>query len=118
MITINPDLKLFIYNRNVDMRKAIDGLASIIVDSMQLEPQSKIMFIFFNNSKDKIKAIVWEGDGFLLLYKRLEKGKFKFPRNIIDNHYEIDADLFNWLRKGFDFHALKQHPELKTSKYF
>ena len=118
MITISSDLKLLIYNQNVDMRKAIDGLATIIVDSMQLEPQAKIMFIFYNSSRDKFKAMVWEGNGFLLLYKRLEKGKFKFPKNIVDDHYEIDADLFNWLRKGFDFYALKQHPELKISKYF
>ena len=118
MIDLNKKIEIFIYNKSVDMRKSIDGLVTIIVEQMQLDPQAKIMFLFYNKPGDKFKSIIWEGDGFLLLYKRLEKGRFKFPKDIVDNYYGIDADLFNWLRKGFDFYALKQHPELKISKYF
>ena len=118
MINLNEDLKIFIYNANVDMRKSINGLTLIVLEEMKLDPQDKILYLFANKAKDKFKAILWEGDGFLLIYKRLEQSKFKFPKNIDGNYYEIDADLFAWLRKGFDFYSLKFSPELKKSKYF
>ena len=52
------------------------------------------------------------------MYKRRESGHFKFPKDMDADYYEIDSDLFNWLRKGFDFYALKKHPELKISSYY
>lgn len=118
MITLDPQTKIFIYNSSVDMRKSINGLTLLVLESMKLDPQNKTLYLFTNKSKDKLKGILWEGDGFLLIYKRLEKIKFKLPKNLEENYYEIDSDLFNWLRKGFDFYSLKNNPELKFSKYF
>jgi len=118
MISLTDNTKVFIYNLPVDMRKAIDGLSQLVVESLQLDPQNNALYLFHNKAGDKFKAIIWDKNGFILLYKRLEKGKFKFPKNITEDHYEIDADLFNWLCKGFDFYALKQHPELKISQYY
>lgn len=100
------------------MRKSIDGLVMIIVNSMALDPQDKTLYLFRNKPGDKFKAVLWDGDGFILVYKRRETGKFKFPKNIDEEVYEIDMDLFSWLLKGFDFYRLKHHPELKISKYY
>lgn len=100
------------------MRKSINGLTLLVVDSMGLEPQSKILFLFHNKAGDKVKGILWHFDGFILLYKRKEKGKFKFPKDVAGNHYQIDNDLLQWLLRGFDFYALKDHPELKDTQYF
>jgi transposase len=118
MINVAAETKILICNQTVDMRKSIDGLVTIVVQNLELDPQSKALYLFSNKSGDKVKGIVWEGDGFMLLYKRLETKRFKFPKNIEDASYTIDADLFNWLRKGFDFYALKQCPELKISSYY
>ena len=118
MIKLDADIKVFICNKPIDMRKSIDGLSVLVVDSLMLNPQDKAIYLFRNKAADKFKAILWEGNGFMLLYKRLEKGRFKFPQNIDKDYYEIDADLFNWLTRGFDFYALKQHPELKISQYY
>ena len=118
MIHLDENTKVFIYNDKVDMRKSINGLVMLIIESLELDPQSKAMYLFYNKAQDKFKAVIWDMDGFILLYKRLEKGRFKFPKNIRNKHYEIDADLFNWLRKGFDFYAIKHRPELKTSQYY
>lgn len=118
MITIDDDVIVYIFNAFVDMRKSIDGLAYLVVEEMTLNPQEKALFLFRNKCSDKFKGILWDGDGFILLYKRLEKGRFKFPKHITASYYEIDADLFNWLRKGFDFYAIKQQPELKISQYY
>lgn len=118
MINLDDDIKIFIYHEKIDMRKSIDGLVFVIVEDMDLDPQDKALYLFRNKSGDKFKAVLWDSNGFILLYKRLEKGSFKFPKNIIEDYYEIDADLFNWLCKGFDFYSLKYHPELKKSKYY
>lgn len=101
------------------MRKSIDGLSMLVVEALGLSPQAKTtLYLFRNRGGDKFKALLWEGNGFMLLYKRLEKGRFQFPKDIEEDYYEIDADLFNWLTRGFDFYRLKQHPELKTSAYY
>jgi transposase len=118
MITFDASTPIFIYHNPVDMRKSIDGLSFLVSESMKLNPQNKALYLFRNRIGDKFKALFWDQDGFLLLYKRRERGTFKFPAIMDVDYYEIDADLFNWLRKGFDFYALKQCPELKISQYY
>ena len=58
-----------------DMRKSIDGLASIVQQQFHLDPFSNSLFLFCGRNRDRMKALLWEGDGFILLYKRLENGK-------------------------------------------
>lgn len=118
MIYLDKDCPVLIYRQCVDMRKSIDGLSLLVIEELQLNPQAKAMYLFRNRSNNKFKAIVWDGDGFILLYKRKEQGRFQFPRQMTDAVYEIDADLFIWLRKGFDFYALTHHPDLKVSQYY
>ena len=60
-----------------DMRKSIDGLAAIVQQNFQLDPFSNALFIFCGRRHDRLKALLWRGDGFLLLYKRLDNGRFR-----------------------------------------
>ena len=62
-------------------RREIDGLDSIVQSQFQLDPFQRILFLFCVRRQDQIKRLYWEGDGFLLLYKRLENGAFHLPRN-------------------------------------
>lgn len=62
-----------------DLRKSIDGLAILVQESFKLDPFSKSLFVFCNRSQDKIKILEWDENGFWLHYKRLEKGRFKWP---------------------------------------
>lgn len=58
-----------------DLRKGIDGLAALVKSRFDLDPfESDVLFLFCGTSKRKIKGLLWEGDGFLLLYKRAENG--------------------------------------------
>jgi transposase len=63
----------------VDFRKSIDGLAAFVELHLQEAPLSGTMFVFTNRSRDALKLLVWDQGGFLLLYKRLEKGRFRLP---------------------------------------
>ncbi len=118
MISVAEDIKILVCTQPIDMRKSINGLVVLIVETLKQDPQSRQMFLFYSKGKDKIKAILWDKNGFILLYKKMEKEKFTFPQNIHSDHIEIDSDLLKWLLHGFDFYRLKHHPELKFTQYF
>ena len=63
-----------------DLRRGIDGLAGIVQGNLSLDPFSRSLFLFCGRRRDRIKGLLWEGDGFLLLYKRLDNGSFRRPR--------------------------------------
>ena len=65
----------------VDLRKGIDGLSMIIGDKYKQNPFEKgTLFLFCGRRSDRIKGLLWMGDGFLLLYKRIEAGSLSWPR--------------------------------------
>ena len=73
--------KAYIACGYTDLRYGIDGLASLIQNQFDLDPFDEgTLFLFCGRKTDRIKALLWEGDGFLLLYKRLEDGRFDWPR--------------------------------------
>ncbi|HGH1680768.1 IS66 family insertion sequence element accessory protein TnpB [Enterococcus faecalis] len=71
---------IYIVCGNTDMRRSIDGLAAIIMDQYALDAYSDVLFLFCGGRLDRFKTLYWEGDGFLLLYKRFENGKLRWPR--------------------------------------
>ncbi len=84
-----------------DLRYGIDSLATVVKEKFGLNPFSaNTIFLFCGRRSDRIKALVWEGDGFLLLYKRLEAGAFKWPRNE-DDLKNLTYEQFSRLLQGF-----------------
>lgn len=84
-----------------DLRYGIDSLAAIIERRYNLNlfvPNT--LFLFCGRSASKIKGLLWEGDGFLLLYKRIENGRFTWPRNS-DEIRSLSPEQFHWLMQGF-----------------
>lgn len=94
--------KIYIATGYTDMRKSIDGLAAIVQQNFHLDPCSNSLFLFCGKSSSKLKALYWEEDGFVLLYKKLENGKFKWPRNEQEAQL-ITSQQFRWLIDYFTF---------------
>lgn len=87
--------KVYIALGYTDLRYGIDGLAALVQEKFSLSPFDEgTLFIFCGRKSDRIKAICWQGDGFVLLYKRLANGRFQWPRkqeellNITQEQYE------------------------------
>lgn len=89
--------RIYLATGYTDLRRGMEGLASIIKFNFQLDPYQKdILFLFCGRRTDRIKGLVWEGDGFLLLYKRLELGAFNWPRTK-EEALEITPEQYQYL---------------------
>ena len=91
-----------------DLRRGIDGLAGIVQEQFQLDPFQNTLFLFCGRRKDRIKGLYWEGDGFLLVYKRLEAGNFQWPRNGTEAR-ELTEQQYRWLMEGLSVDQPKAH---------
>lgn len=90
---------IYIVCGHTDMRKSIDGLAAIIQQQFQLDLFSSSAFLFCGRRRDRLKVLLWEEDGFLLLYKRLENGKITWPRNEQEVR-DLTHEQYIWLMQG------------------
>lgn len=90
---------VFIACGYTDMRKSIDGLSAIIAQQFQMDPFQPSLFLFCGRRRDRFKALLWQGDGFLLLYKRFEKGRLQWPRTP-DEVRELTPQQYRWLMEG------------------
>lgn len=105
---------IYISSANVDMRKSIDGLSSIVISTFNLNQFSDAMFVFHNRHCDKVKILYWDKEGFCLLYKRMERDKFRFTRHIEEDVYTIAAEEMLWLLHGLHFDEMKHYREIVT----
>ena len=95
----------------VDMRKQMDGLALLAKDVIREDPMSGALFVFVNRNRTKLKMLVWERNGFVVWYKRLERHRFHWPRSG-DAVLTLTGEQLNWLLDGFDVWRMKPHEAL------
>lgn len=79
MLTLPPGARMFVATEFVDGRKGIDGLAALVRARFAENPLSGTMFVFFSRRADRVRVLYWDRDGYVLIMKRLEKGKYKLP---------------------------------------
>jgi transposase len=71
-----------------------------------MNPQTSTLFLFCGRRSDRIKALFWDGDGYLLLYKRLEDGRYQWPRTETELK-ELTFQQFRWLMEGLNIYQKK-----------
>ncbi len=93
--------RVFIACGRTDLRLGIDGLAQVVRNRFHLEPtDAGTLFLFCGTRADRIKGLLWEGDGFLLLYKRLADGRFSWPRDTREAK-ALTPEQYRLLMHGF-----------------
>ena len=108
------DKQVYIATGYTDLRRSIDGLAMIVKAQLQFDPYSTALFLFCGRRCDRIKGLLWEGDGFLLLYKRLDNGRFQWPRNETEA-LPLTPQQTRWLLEGLKIEQPKAIREEKQS---
>lgn len=100
---------IYLYREPVDMRKGMDGLATLISAGLELDPMTANLFVFTNRKRDKVKLLLWERNGFWVLYKRLARQKFHWPDWFDTDRLEITEGQCDQLLKGINLNGLKPH---------
>ena len=85
------------------MRKQHDGLCAVASSMLELDPMSGHVFLFYNRSHNRLKLLWWDRGGFALLYKRLERGTFQFPKGLAGKRrVQVDAGELALILEGID----------------
>lgn len=107
--------KVYLACGSTDMRKSINGLAAIVQEGFALDPFSSCLFVFCNKSRDKLKILQWDTNGFWLHYRRLEKGKFNWPDERRSQPITISRRELGWLLDGLALHQTQAHEKMTLS---
>jgi transposase len=109
MLSLPPTVRIWLSTQPADLRKSFDGLAALVRDGLRGDPLSGDIFVFRNQSADRIKLLLWEEDGYAIWYKRLEKGSFRFPTAADgDAQVEVRAADLIMLLAGVDLASVRR----------
>lgn len=102
MIAPSNKYKIFLATQPVDFRKGMDGLANYVLYNFDLDPFSGAFFIFRSKGKDKMKVLMWDGTGLVLIYKRIEGKGFVWPK-MSEGTITMTKAQFEALFEGIDW---------------
>lgn len=108
MLLLPSSVRIFVAAEPVDLRKSIDGLAAL-VRAAEHDVYSGHLYVFAGRRRDRVKILAWERGGFVLFYKRLESGRFRWPEIAADaREIELDATQLAMLLDGIDVGRVKR----------
>ena len=104
MLTFNSGLKIYLATEPCDMRKSFNGLSIVVQNKLRADPQSGAAFLFTNKRRNLLKILYWDGSGLWVLSKRLEKGRYSWPKHSHSKHGKIslEATALAMLTDGID----------------
>jgi transposase len=109
MLTFGALPRIYLHARSTDLRKSFDGLSGLVRAVFQADPLDGSLFLFLNRRRDRIKLLWWDDDGFILVYKRLERGTFEMMTAADDAAViEIDATQLAMLLRGVSIASAKR----------
>lgn len=95
-------VRVLIATRPVDFRKGANGLAALVKEQLKVDPFCGVIYVFRSKRADRLKLLFWDGSGICLFAKRLEDGKFRWPR-IEDGMMRLSAAQLAALVEGLDW---------------
>lgn len=110
MLTLPASVRIYVAAEAVDLRRGFDGLAATTRSLIREDPLSGHLFVFTNRRRNRVKVLVWDRTGYLLLYKRLERGTFHLPTQpeVGDRHVELDAGELGLMLEGVDLRGARR----------
>jgi transposase len=110
MLTLPSAVHVYLAADPTDLRKGFDGLAAATRHLIRQDPLSGHLFVFLNRRRDRMKILVWQSSGFLLLYKRLERGTFKLAQQpaVGERSVRIDAADLALMLEGIDLRGARR----------
>jgi transposase len=107
VLNVPSKVRIFLCRSTIDMRKGFDGLHGVVLEVLRQDPLSGDLFVFLNKRRDRVKLLIWDGDGMLIVYKRLERGTFKPPAMDADS-ITLSAAQLSLLLGGIDLTQTRQ----------
>jgi transposase len=110
MLTLPSSVQIYVAAEPLDLRRGFDGLAATTRTLMLKNPMSGHVFVFVNRRRNRMKLLVWDRTGWLLLYKRLERGTFELPKPPEPGrrHIEVDAGELGLMLEGLDLRGARR----------
>jgi transposase len=108
LLNLGGSHRVFLCVERVDFRKAHDGLCALVRDTFGDDPFSGDVFVFHNGARDRIKLLLWDRNGFWLLYKRLEQGTFPFAVPEGGARVEITRAQLAMLLEGLEWKSARK----------
>jgi transposase len=109
VLTLPATVRIYVAAEPVDLRRGFDGLAAATREIIHRDPLSGCLFAFTNRRANRLKILLWEPSGYLLIYKRLERGRFHLPRSPRPGarHVEMEAAELMLMLEGIDLRGAR-----------
>jgi len=109
MLSLGEGTQVYLACGSTDLRKSIDGLATLVSQVFELDLFSNSLFVFCNRGRDKLKILVWDHNGFWLYYRRLERGRFRWPEPADPKTVTVSRRQLQWLLDGLTLEQTQAH---------
>jgi transposase len=118
VLTLGGRARIYVAAETLDLRKGFDALAAATREIIRADPLSGHWFVFLNRRRNRLKVLVWEPSGYLLLYKRLERGCFQLPTTpaLGARHVEIEASELTLMIEGIDLRGARRRARWEPQK--
>ncbi len=117
MLSLGPGVQVVLATEPVDLRRGHDGLVTLVRSLWHADPYSGTLFVFFGRRRDRVKVLFFSAGGFVVYYKRLERGRFCMPHvPETSAHIELDASSLAMLLDGVDLRAVRRAPRWEPTR--
>ncbi len=109
MLTLPPAVRVYLATEPVDLRKSIDGLSAIVRNHWASDVYSGHLYVFVSRKRDRVKVLFWDRSGFVVYYKRLERGRFRV-RHVPEQAHsvQLEATELAMLLDGIDYRRVRR----------